>query len=50
VAGAARAPHAMSEIFRSLRQIVVHDMRDVIHMESRGRHVGGDQHAVNAVF
>ena len=40
----------MNEVSRLLRQIVVHDMRDVIHMNPARRHVGGDQYTVITVF
>ena len=40
----------MNEVFGLLRQIVVHHMRDVIHMDSACRHVGGHQYTVNTVF
>lgn len=49
-AGATRSPDAMNEVFRVLRQIVVHDMRDIIHMNPARRHVGGDQYTVNTIF
>src|SRR5450631_1740282 len=40
----------MNEVSRLLRQIVVHDMRDVIHMNPARRYVGGDQYTVYAIF
>ena len=36
-------PDAMDEIFRQVRQIVIDDVRDVIHMQTAGGYVGGDQ-------
>jgi len=40
----------MNEVSRLLRQIVIHDMGDVIHMNPARRHVGGHQYTVSTVF
>src|SRR5580658_1423406 len=40
----------MNEAFRLLWQIVIHDMSDVIHVNTPGGHVGGNEYAVDAVF
>src|ERR1035438_4856658 len=40
----------MNEAFRLPRQIVIHDMSDVIHVNAARGHVGGDEYAVDAIF
>jgi hypothetical protein len=48
--GAAGASDAVDEVFWLLREIVVHDVGDVIDVNAAGGYVGGDQDAVDAVF
>src|SRR5262249_42924395 len=38
--------HAMNEIFRRLRKVVVHDVRDAIDVDAASRNIGGDEHAI----
>src|SRR5215813_2802286 len=45
-AGAAGTAHAMNEIFRRLRKVVVHDVRDAIDVDAASRNIGGDEHAI----
>jgi len=40
----------MNEVLRNLREIVIHDVRDAVHVDAAGRHVGGDQHAIVSVL
>ena len=40
----------MNEAFRLLRQIVIHDMSDVVDVNAAGGYVGGDKYAVDAVL
>src|SRR5439155_21850679 len=47
---AARAPDAVDEVLRRLRQIVVDDVRDAFHVDAARGHVGGDEHAIVAVL
>ena len=42
-AGAAGAAHAMDKIFCHLRQVIVDDVRNVIHVNAAGSHVGSDK-------
>ncbi len=48
--GAACASDAMNEVFGLFRQIVVHDVRNVIDVNPARRHVGGDQYAANTIL
>ena len=47
---AAGTAHAMDEIFGRLRQIEVHDMRDVIDVNTAGSDIGGHKDAIEAVL
>ena len=44
-AGARSAAHAMHKIFCQLRQVIVDDVGDVIHVNAARGDVGGDQHS-----
>ena len=44
--GAPGAAYAVDEIFRHLRQVVVDDMRHVVHVDAARGDIGGDQHLV----
>src|SRR5689334_2216441 len=47
---AAGAAHAMDEVFGHLRQIVVHHVRDTLHVNTARRDVGRDQDSVVALL
>ena len=49
-AGAACASHAMDEVFRDIRQVVIDHVRDVLHVNPAGSQVGGHQHAVASLL
>src|SRR5271154_5124915 len=44
-AGSSGASHAMDEILGDLRQIVVDDLRDVVHVNAAGGEIGGHEDA-----
>ena len=43
-AGSGGAPYAVYVGLRFQREIIVDHMGDVVHVDSPGRHVGGDEH------
>jgi len=49
-AGAAGASHAMDEVFRDLRKVVVNYVGDAVHVDTAGCDVGSDQDAIAAVL
>ena len=49
-ARAAGAADAMDEVFGHLRQVVIHHVRDALHVDAAGGHVGGHQDAIVAVL
>src|SRR5579863_2439975 len=49
-AGAPRASHAVDEILRIIRQIVIDDVRDVLHVNAARGHIGGHQDAIAALL
>ena len=48
--GAAGAAYPVDEVFRHLRQIVVDDVGDVVHVQAARGDVGSDQYLVTAVL
>src|SRR5258708_38209165 len=47
---AARTANAVDKVFRHFGQIVVDDVNDVLHVNSAGSDVGGDQNAETAAL
>jgi hypothetical protein len=49
-ARASRPAHAVDKILRDLRQVIVHHVRDAVHVNSPRRHVRRNQHAIAALL
>src|ERR1700676_4132496 len=50
LSGAACAAHAMDEVFRDFRKIVVNDVCNILHVNAAGREVRGNQDAVASLL
>lgn len=48
--GPARAANAVNEILGRLWQVVIHDVRDAVHMDAARGYVGRDEDAILAIL
>src|SRR6516162_9939169 len=46
LAGPPSAANAVNEVFSHIRKVVIDNVRDVLHVNSAGRHVRGNQYAI----